>query len=420
MSPEESVQVDAPSPNPLPAPIPGAVPDVAADRRRPSLDAARGLVLVIAFVWTTPSWDRAMEALPASGVKRFFEEQATHAEWHGFHIIDWGFPAFIIYLAASMALSRGRRQQQGETKGQFVGRVLLRGLLLWIYAFFLYGGFAVPFTEIDFAHVFFLLSACVVLSGLSLAFLNWRGHLLALVLVLLGNWAFMALFPVPGYGAGDFSREGNALQYVENLLTVATRRTGGESAGLLHLRQDLVRLSGLAVGAYGTCLIGLLVGRILISKYSVKRQVIILTICGVAALDAGWLMSAWLPINKRLWDASFTLFSGGLTFVTFAGIVQVIEVWRFRRLAHVFAVFGRYPLAAWTVYFLLPWENFAQRLFGPSFPPIFGAHQPLVIDISQVVLCWLVFAWWDARREEIERAKRRLRAMATSETAVTG
>jgi predicted acyltransferase len=90
-----------------------------------------------------------------------------------------------------------------------------------------------------------------------------------------------------------------------------------------------------------------------------------------------------------------------------AGLVQVLEVWGFRRLGYPFVVFGRYPLAAWTCYFLLPWENFAQRLFGPSFLPIFGAYQPLVINITQVVLCWLVFAWWDTRRIQNDRKARR-------------
>jgi predicted acyltransferase len=149
---------------------------------------------------------------------------------------------------------------------------------------------------------------------------------------------------------------------------------------------------------------GLLQGQIFISRFSVQRQVVALAISGTVALNVGLLLDTWLPINKHLWNASFTLVSGGLTFLTFAGIVEVIEVLGLRGLGYPFAVFGRYPLAAWTCYFLLPWENFAQRLFGPSFPPIFGVYQPLVIDITQVLLCWLLFAWWD-NRVQIELLK---------------
>jgi len=163
----------------------------------------------------------------------------------------------------------------------------------------------------------------------------------------------------------------------------------------------------LGVMAYGTCLAGLLQGQILISRYSIQGQVVILAICGIIATNLAVIWDIWFPINKHLWNASFTLLTGGLCYVVFAGIVQVIEVWRFPRLAYPFAVFGRYPLAAWTCYFCLPWENFAQRLFGRSFPPVFGVYQPLVINITQVALCWLLFAWWDKRRAHVERLRSR-------------
>ncbi|HEV3304426.1 MAG TPA: hypothetical protein VG055_32545 [Planctomycetaceae bacterium] len=346
-----------------------------------------------------------MGQLPASETQRLVAEQTAHAEWNGFHFLDWGFPAFIIMLAASMTLSHERRRSLGEPTTRFVGRVLLRGALLWLYAFFLYGGFSVPFTQIYFAHVFFLLSACIVLTGLSLAVLNLRGQLIAFVLALIGNWAFMALLPVPGYGSGNYSAEGNALQHVEHLLVVATGGTAWHSASLRHFDEDLVTLCGLTVMAYGTCLSGLLQGQILLSKYSIQRQVVILAICGIAGLNLALLWDVWFPINKHLWNASFTLFTAGLCYFVFAGLVELTEVWQFRRLVYPFSVFGRYPLAAWTCYFLLPWENFAQRLFGSSFPPVFGSYQPLVIDITQVLLCWLLFVWWDRRRAAIESRK---------------
>src|SRR5580698_9451369 len=105
-----STQTVAPASTKVPR---GTVNDLATDRRRPALDAGRGFVLVIAFVLTTPSWDRAMAALPPSAIEQTVVEQATHAAWNGFHFIDWGFPAFIIHLAGSMTLSRERRRKLG-------------------------------------------------------------------------------------------------------------------------------------------------------------------------------------------------------------------------------------------------------------------------------------------------------------------
>lgn len=372
------------------------------DPRRSALDVARGIVLFVAFGTTTSSWDRAVDALPASQGRHIIGEQTTHAEWNGFHLLDWGFPAFMIMLAASMTLSRERHRARGQSTWRFVARVVTRGILLWVFAFFFYGGFSVPLTEIRFSRVFFLLSACIVLTGLSLALLKLRGQLLAFFLFLFANWAFMALFPVPGYASGDFSAAGNALSYVEDRLVDATGGAVWQSAGLRHLHRDLVLLFGLAVMSYGTCLVGLLEGQILVSKQSLQAQVLTLAIGGIIATTLALVWDIWFPINKHLWNGSFTLLTGGLSFVVFAGIIQVIEVWGFQRLGYPFQVFGRYSLAAWTCYFLLPWDNFAQRLFGPSFPPVFGVYRPLVINITQVALCWLLFVWFDNRRTKMQ------------------
>jgi predicted acyltransferase len=382
-----------------------AVSDTAAEyeianRRRPALDVARGIALFGSFALTTASWERAMGELPSSEAKRVVEEQTAHAAWNGFHFLDWGFPAYIILLAASMALSRERRRKRGETNPRFLGRVFLRGALLAVYAFFFYGGFSVPLTQIYFAHYFFLMSACIVLTGLSLAVLSFRSQIVALGFALIGNWAFMTLLPVPGHSSVDFSPEGNALQYVENLVSRSTMSPTWQSADLLHFHRDVIILCGLAVMAYGTCLIGIVLGQVLMSRRSIQQQVVILSVVGFVAMDLALVWDLWFPINKHLWNASFTLFGGGLTLFVYAAIMQVTEVWELRRLGYPFVVLGRYPLAAWTCYFLLPWENFAQRLFGPAFPSIFGVYQPLVIDITQVLLCWLLFAWWDRQREQ--------------------
>ncbi len=80
-----------------------------------------------------------------------------------------------------------------------------------------------------------------------------------------------------------------------------------------------------------------------------------------------------------------------------AGFAQLIEVWRLRRLAMPWVVFGVYPLAAWAAFYLVPFDNFARRVAGDAFHPLLGVYHELFLVIVRVALCWLVFYWFYRR-----------------------
>lgn len=361
-------------------------------QRRPAVDMLRGYCLWNAFLMELIV--AAFKPLPSSGLKNFIARHYTHAQWHGIVYYDFGYPVFIMLLAASMLLSYQRRREAGMSNWQFfVKIVLVRSLLLWIFAFFLYGGFSKPVTTMPFNHVFFQLSGCIFLSGLAAVLLSFRVQIAALVLVLLGQWAVMATIDVPEYGRGDYSKEGNADTYLLARLTdlsqkyVASEEYDYTRRHLISFCLDLPKI-------FGSCLIGLIMGQILLSRTTVQKQVLIFVLVGLIACGLALLWNRSFPINKRIWTSSYTLISGGVGCLHLALCMQLVEVWKLRFLGFPFEVFGRYPLAAWACFHLLPFENFAQRLIGPGFPPIFGQYHQVAIAVMQVFLCWLLFVIW--------------------------
>jgi predicted acyltransferase len=114
----------------------------------------------------------------------------------------------------------------------------------------------------------------------------------ALVIGIFGlQWAVLALLPVPGYGAGVLSPEGNAARHVDALLL-----------GWFGPRQasdaDLVLMP--TAGAVATTLIGVLAGHWLRSSIDLNARLAGLFTAGLLLLMLGSAWDVVLPINKQL------------------------------------------------------------------------------------------------------------------------
>jgi predicted acyltransferase len=364
-----------------------AVAQLGLRERRHSLDVGRGYTLWLSFLYIPLV--AALKQLPPSETNSFLITQFTHTPWHGFRYVDFGYPSYLYALAASMVLAYERWSNSGVTRTQFVSHVVWRSILLWFFACFLYGGFTKSINEIPYNQVFFQLAGCILLTGIAVATLSLRWQIIALVVLLLVQSSIMSFVYVPDYGRGDFSQAGNAQDYLQDRVTQFLARTIWPSGAFDYMRRNVILYCFDVPKMFGICLIGLIHGRLLLSHLSRQKQVYVLIGSGIALMDAGWLWDQWIPINKHLWTPSFTLFTAGIVNLHFAVFMQLSEIWGFRKSLFPIALFGIYPLASWASFYLLPFHNYAQRLFGPGFPPILGAYQPVVLALTQVGLCWL-------------------------------
>jgi predicted acyltransferase len=288
-----------------------------------SLDVFRGLTVAAMLLVNNPgTWSAVYAPL-------------EHAEWHGWTPTDLIFPFFLFIVGVSMAYSLVPRLERGDSRGGLFGKAakrsaILVGLGLLLAAF--------PYYNLDLAHLrfpgvlqriglaFFLASAVVLFATL-------RAQAAIVATLLLGYWAEMKLIPVPGYGAGDLSKDGNLAAYVDRAILGTNHMWASaktwDPEGLMS-----------TLPAVATVLLGVFAGRWIRSDRSPAERLVGLFLAGNAAVVAGWVWNAAFPINKNLWTSSYVLFTAGLAMHVLAVCYWWVDVRGRRRWAMPFAWFG--------------------------------------------------------------------------------
>ena len=107
------------------------------------------------------------------------------------------------------------------------------------------------------------------------------------------------------------------------------------------------------------------------------------------------------PIVKRIWTPGWTLFSGGLCFLTLAALSWVIDAKGYRRWTFPLVVIGMNSIAAYLMAHL--WDRFFIDSFrihlGANAFQIFGTGlEPLFRGSAVLLMFWLVLYWMYRRK----------------------
>jgi predicted acyltransferase len=348
-----------------------------------AVDVLRGMAIGMVIVevamhqvWTAP---------PSGAWLAYAQQMLTHAEWHGFHLADFGFPGFVLLMGISLRLANHRDSAIGTDSVMQVKRIIARAGLLFLIGFFQSGAFIADWPKIPVAGVLQRLSICYLTSGIALQFLGARSRCLLATATLLGYWALLAFVSVPGHGAGNFSPEGNLVRYIDQLfLPGRVMRNGWHPEGILG-----------SLGAASTCLFGTLLGDLLVAKLPARDKPIILAVLGLSLIPAALLWHDYLPINKRMWTPSFVLISVGWGCILLSVVYQFTEVWKHTLWANVLIRLGRHPLFAYVVLPLIRLDVIAERLIGGNIGKQFGQWQTLAEATVQVGCGVAIILWFD-------------------------
>lgn len=111
-----------------------------------------------------------------------------------------------------------------------------------------------------------------------------------LSILLRGHWLLMKTVPVPGYGAGILTKDGNLATYIDKLLMAGHLwRDGWAPKGLLR-----------TIPVIGTAILGLLTGQLLRSEKSASDKTMYMFLYGNIGLVAELIIDPWFPINSGL------------------------------------------------------------------------------------------------------------------------
>jgi predicted acyltransferase len=293
-----------------------------------SLDALRGLAIATMILVNNPgSWKAVYPPL-------------LHAQWHGFTPTDWVFPGFLFVMGVAMAFSLSKDIQQGkrietvsiDKEGESYSkqgechsprrtiywRILRRCLLLFALGLLLNGFYKYDWSAIRVMGVLQRISVTYLLTCWLVFKCSPRMQAIGAGVILLGYQVALQWVPVPGFGAGNLSAEGNVGAYVDRLLLGTQHLLKGgqfDPEGLFSTLPAVV-----------TVWLGYRVGVWLQRQRVETATSLSLLMAGLCGLVLGQLWGVVFPINKALWTSSYVVYSFGWCCVLLALFYQAIDV----------------------------------------------------------------------------------------------
>ncbi len=360
-------------------------------KRLVSLDALRGFDML--WLIGAPIIRNSIDSLHFSGGK-LLTGQLVHSAWNGFTFYDLIFPLFIFISGVSTVFSIQKQLENNVSRSPIFRRILKRTVLLFLLGIIYNGGVSqAPLWEnIRIMGVLQRIALCYFFASVLLLTTTVKGQAVATGVILMGYWLLMRFVPVPGYGPGVWSFEGNLVRYVDELLLPGKLYWGSwDPEGILS-----------TLPAIATCLMGVLTGHWLRSGFTKEittcKKAVYLFLVGLGGVLAGSMANPIFPINKSMWTSSYVLLTGGLSAMLLAAFYWIIDIKGHQKWAFPFIVIGLNSIAIYLAVNIIPFASIVNRLVGGDISAWLGPGQELFKGAIQLALAWL-FLYWLYRRK---------------------
>ena len=306
--------------------------------------------------------------------------QLKHPAWNGFTFYDFIFPLFLFIAGVSMAFSLNKGIEMGLSKTELYKKAFWRMLILVILGI-IDKNQPVTFFEPSQIRVASVLGR-IGLAGFfaSLLYLNFsRLHRIFWVAgILMLYYAALFLIPVPGYGAGNLTMEGNLVGWIDRNFLPG------------RLLQKIYDENGLITQLPALCLtvMGSIAGDILRSDRKESKKLQILLLAGIAGIGIGLFWGLHFPINKHLWSSSFILLTSGMAFLILSLFYYVIDVLKFQSWTFFFQVIGMNSLTIYLAYHFIDFEHTSHALFAGLYAPVPEQFHDALEALGALVLVW--------------------------------
>lgn len=340
-------------------------------KRVRSVDAYRGFVMMAMLMGTF-----GLKEVSGHPVWGFFYRQLNHAPWRGFTFEDIILPSFLWIIGVAMSLSDSKRRKTGESFAARFRHALKRAVILFVLGFMMswlsagkpyFGAGVLQILAVSYFVSFLLLSKSIKIQAAVFAGL------------LFIYWFFIFVIAVPEAGRNSYVIYKNLVFYLdETIIGTATRW------GYLY-----TLITSAAVVIYGN-----IIGKLLTGKRSDKKFIKTLVILGAAGIAGGVILNPFVPIIKRMFTSSYTLFACGLITLLFAFFYWMIDMKGWEKWSFIFVVFGMNSVFVYTVHMFL-----GQRLleitgvYSSIVGPILGGWLGPVQVFSGLLAEWLLCFW---------------------------
>lgn len=342
-----------------------------------SIDALRGFDMfwIMGADWLFINLFKLMD----NPVGRALETQLDHCEWDGFRFYDLIFPLFLFIVGASMPFALTKRVERGDSKADLYKHIIKRTLVLLCLGLIYNGILRLDFDSFRYAGVLQRIAICYFFAAIIVINTSAKAQAIWAGAILFVYFAIMKLVPVPDFGAGVLTPEGNLAGYIDRLMLPGRFccYKFGDNEGLLS-----------TIPAISTALLGVLSGHWLRSAADGIKKVKGLFITGVACLSAGLVWGFVFPINKLIWSSSYVLFAGGWSMILLGTFFWIIDVKGHQKWAFPFIVIGLNPITIYIAQGVFDFGVIA-NIFIRGIVDSMGDYKTVFVALCVLVVKWL-------------------------------
>lgn len=359
-------------------------------QRLQSLDILRGFDMAC-LVLIQPILYHYLEiAAPADDTfGAFLNSQVTHVEWIGFSFWDIIMPLFMFMSGITIPFAFSRQKREGADS-TFYRRLLKRFLILWGVGMVVQGNLlSLDWHQFKFfSNTLQSIAVGYVVTALLFVLTSKRTQIAVVAACFIG---YIAVFAI--WGDMDFSMGHNIADAIDMAVLGVFRDgmnwdgTSWNFNGTYNYTWVLSSLNFIV-----TVYLGCWAGYILKSGDTQQQKLRKLCIMGTILIVAALAMSPILPIIKRIWSSSMTLFAGGICFLLMALFFYIIDMRGWTKGTQWLKYYGMNSLAA---YFLGEYMNF-RSISGSLFYGLeqyLGDFYPVVGTTVNVGVVYLIIRW---------------------------
>lgn len=377
-------------------------------QRVSSVDAYRGLVMVLMMAEVL-EFGHVAEALPDSSFWAFLAYQQSHVSWVGCSLHDLIQPSFTFLVGVALPYSIASRSARAQSHTSLWLHTLRRALILILLGIFLRSMYREQ-TNFTFEDTLTQIGLGYPLL-FALGFRSERVSWIALGVLLVGYWAVFAFYPLPG-PTFDWSQTGVNPDWEHLRTGFAAHWNKNTNAAwafdrwFLNLfpRQKPFLFNG---GGYatlsfiptlGTMILGLQAGRWLKNSQSATGLVrrFLITAVGLFAIALLLHFTDIVPIVKRIWTPSWTLFSGGWCFVLLAAFYYLVDMRGAKKPFFPLIVVGMNSIAAYVLAHTV--VGFIDSTFRTNISQQYDVflgepYKTLISGFVILAIQWLILYW---------------------------
>ncbi len=307
-----------------------------------SLDVARGITIVTMVVVNAAG----MITMTIPGGTSY--AALLHAEWEGCTIADVVFPFFLFFVGVAISVSAGTSPRPIQWPRLAQRTTTLIALGLGVNYLALIGG--------DGSNT---LRACGVLQRIGIAYFSCSmlyprqsplGRTTVAVAGLVGYSALLLIAPFPGLGESDLWHKNFNFSAWFDMWILGTGNMVPATDGIPP--NDPETLLAI-IPTTAITLIGTVAGDRIRDAKNHKRLATTFVATGIVLATFGWTGSIYLPMVKKVWTASYVVFTTGLAFLLTAATYWIVEVHgRVGKAGRFLEAFGRNSIAAYLLHIM--------------------------------------------------------------------